>query len=98
MICLRVVQASCGVYVWSVLSYQQTLQLFCTCEWHKTCAVTFCRAVLCRGFTSQLPEGFPVALSVLQEATGAVLLPWLSTQPVLDEDTCEVSTQISNQP
>jgi hypothetical protein len=39
---------------------------------------------------SQLPEAFSVALSVLQEAAGAVLIPWLATQPVLDADTCEV--------
>lgn len=39
---------------------------------------------------SQLPEAFPVALSVVQEAAGAVLIPWLSTQPVLDDGTCEV--------
>lgn len=45
----------------------------------------------CRGFASQLPEAFPVALSVLLEAAGSVLLPWLATQPVLDEDACEAS-------
>lgn len=43
-----------------------------------------------RGFASQLPEAYPVSLAVLQEAAGAVLMPWLSTQPVLDDSTCEV--------
>lgn len=50
--------------------------------------VVYC--ICCRGFVSQLPEAFSVALCVLQEAAGAVLLPWLSTQPALDEEACEV--------
>lgn len=53
------------------------------------CAYPEC-VLFCRGFGCQLPEAFLVVLAVLQEAVGAVLLPWLLSQPVLDEDACEV--------
>jgi hypothetical protein len=57
------------------------------------CTLLMCLTCACRGFASQLPEAFPVALSVLQEAAGSVLLPWLATQPALDEEACEVSIE-----
>lgn len=65
-----------------------TLLRFCWMGLRLVCGFT----VLCKsGFTNQLPEAFSVALAVLQEAAGAVLMPWLASQPVLDEDTCAVS-------